>query len=102
MCRYHAIHFSCGHVDFALTQNCSNVVRQLQRINDPRQLLLYNIPFEDDVKCRPNGSQMIKRIDFETTRILGVRQGYEEPRNQRIFVNLTELLRERADRLLDK
>lgn len=49
-------------MDFSLSQNCGDVIKELQRVNDPRQLLLFNIPFTDSPKCQPNRWNLVGHV----------------------------------------
>ncbi|KAJ5774295.1 hypothetical protein N7457_009191 [Penicillium paradoxum] len=54
MCFFVETHYPvCKHTCFELHIFCREVLRQLDRINDPEQREMYDLPFDDCAGCEP-------------------------------------------------
>ncbi|EKV07813.1 hypothetical protein PDIG_62530 [Penicillium digitatum PHI26] len=74
MCLFMETHyFKCNHTCFELYLFCHEILRQLNRINDPDQLKNYDLPFDPDCPtCHPYTITMIPTARHSDMKNLGV------------------------------
>lgn len=54
MCVYKGHAYTCSHTCFYIHLFCGEILRQLNRINDPIQRETYDLPFDPDTpSCKP-------------------------------------------------
>lgn len=65
MCLYHGIYYQeCHHVRFQVHRFCRNFLHELNRIDDPKQREVFDIPFDFPPSCEPRVRVMNGRVDI--------------------------------------